>query len=231
MNSNKETVNQTILTEFDELSNLVLKQLDILNDVFENYDNRIPENIFKTLISNEKKIDKLDVKLDGLIIKDIVLYKPVASDLRQLFAIYRMVINLERIGDHVIKIADFINTIKDSELLKKSASTLHQMLNLSSVMVNKALLSFANSDTEYALWTMKKEMLVDELNHKLLKRSIKKIENVKDVQPLLASLVDIRSIISSIERIGNHATNIAEVSLYALIGKDIRHMKVSKIKK
>ncbi|MBA7544256.1 Phosphate-specific transport system accessory protein PhoU [subsurface metagenome] len=223
MTTNKDMAIQKIIQEFEKLSNLILEQLDILNEVFKSYNAGIPDKIIQKLDENEKKIDNYEVKLDDRIIKTIVLYKPVASDLRQLFAVYRMVINLERIGDLVIKITNLIIEIKGSDLLKKSSSMLHQMLKFTLKMVSKALLSFFNSNKESALWTIKKDVVIDELNQKYFRKTIKRSKQPKELQELLISVVDIRSIISSIERIGDHARNIAEASIYALLGTNVRH--------
>ena len=124
MITNKDTAIQKIIQAFEQLSNLIFVQLDILIKIFETYTDGVPDEVFQKLDENEKQIDKYEVKLDEHIINVIVLYKPVASDLRHLFAIYRMVINLERVGDRVIKITNFIKDIKDPELFKKSSSIL-----------------------------------------------------------------------------------------------------------
>lgn len=226
MTTNKDTAIQKIIHEFEQLSNLIFAQLDILIKIFETYSDGIPDEVFQKLDENEKKIDKSEVKLDYQIINAIVLYKPVASDLRQLFAIYRMVINLERVADRVIKIANFIIKIKDTELLKKSSSVLLFMLKLASTMINRALLSFTNNDLKGAIWTIQKDEVIDDINKKLLKKTIKDSELSEEFQTLLISMADIGSIISSIERIGDHATNIAETSIYAFSGTNIRHKDI-----
>ena len=181
------------------------------------------EKILKKLLTNEERIDKNEVMLDERIVKVIVLYHPLASDLRRLFAIYHMTINLERVGDLVVKITNTYMEIKDSALQAESASTLQNMLKITSKMINKALLSFINHDAEFANWTINKDMEFDELNRKLLKKNIKSAGLPKESQQVLNNLVDVRSIISSLERIGDHATNIAESSIYALTGSMIRH--------
>lgn len=226
MITNKDTAIQEIIQGFEQLSNLIFAQLDILIKIFETYTDGIPDDVFQKLEENENEIDKYEVKLDDQIINTIVLYKPVATDLRKLFAIYRMVIDLERVGDRVIKIVNFIIKIKDPESFKKSSSVLHYMLKLTSKMTNKALLSFTNNDIKGAIWTIKKDEIIDDLNHKLLKKTIKDSELPDEFQRLLISMAGISFIISSIERIGDHATNIAETSIYAFSGTNIRHKDI-----
>ena len=121
---------------------------------------------------------------------------------------------------------NFLINIKDKKLLRDSAIMLQPMLKLTTKMVTKSLLSYSNGDKEFAFWTIKKDNTIDELNKKLLKKSIKKSELPPEFQELLVSLSDIAGVISSIQRIGDHATNIAETSIYAIMGKDIRHKNI-----
>jgi phosphate transport system protein len=67
---------------------------------------------------------------------------------------------------------------------------------------------------------------VDEMNHKLIKKAITKSKISEETQQLLFTFINLNSIISNIERIADHATNIAESSIYALEGTDVRHVKL-----
>ena len=223
MTTNKDLAIRNIEQEFEKLSNLILEQLQLLDELLENRKAERQGEIFERLTKNESRIDKYEVKLDESIIKAIVLYQPRARDLRRLFAIYHMTINLERVGDLVNRIASTFMEIKDSGLADEAALTLHSMLKTTSKMVNRALLSFINNDQEFATWTIKKEASFDEMNQKLFKKSIKAAGLPKKSQEILNNLFDVRSIIASIERIGDHATNIAEASVYAISGSNIRH--------
>jgi len=223
MITNKDLAIQKINKEFEKLSNLVLEQLQLLQGILDSKEDKSRKDILQKLLSNEEKIDKYEVQLDEKIIKVISLYHPLATDLRMLFAIYHMTINLERVGDLVVKSTNTYLEIKDSALKAESASTLQNMLKITSGMVNKALLSFINNDTEFAYLTINKNLEFDELNRKLLKKNIKSAGLPKKSQALLNSLVEVRSIISSLERISDHATNIAESSIYAITGSVVRH--------
>ena len=119
MTSNKNTAIKEIIKEFELFSNLILKQLDLLDKLFETENLQPSDKIIEQLNENEEEIDKYEIDLEAQIIRAIVLYKPVASDLRQIFALYRIVINLERIGDLVIKIAKYIIKINNIDFLEK----------------------------------------------------------------------------------------------------------------
>jgi phosphate transport system protein len=147
----------------------------------------------------------------------------VATDLRRLFSIYHMTINLERVGDLVQKISGTFLELRGSGYLEESVSMLINLLKITSKMVSKALLSYINKDQDIAARTLRTDRTYDELNKKLLKKGIKAAGLPKKSQAILNNLVDMRAMLSSIERIGDHASNIAEASIYAISGSNIRH--------
>lgn len=223
MTTNKDLAIRNIEQEFERLSNLVLEQLYLLDEIFDKSKAEKRGEIFERLTKNEQKIDKYEVKLDEGIIKTIVLYQPMAGELRRLFAIYHMTINLERVGDLVNRIVCTFLEINDASLVEESTETLGNMLKTISKMVNRSILSFINKDEEFASWTILKDASFEEMNQKLLKKSIKTTGLPKKSREILENLFDLRAIIASLERIGDHATNIAEASVYAISGSNIRH--------
>ena len=225
MKTPKDLAIQKIEKEFEQLANLVLEQLQLLHEVLSSEKKSDIEKILPKIRSNEEQVDKHEVRLDEQIIRVIVLHHPIATNLRRLFAIYHMTINLERVGDLVVSIACIHADIKDGDILEESASAFQNMLKITSKMVNRALLSFINNDADYAEWTLNKDLEFDELNRKLLKKSIKSAGLPHESKRVLNNLVDVRAIISSLERIGDNATNIAESSYYAITGSNIRHQK------
>jgi phosphate transport system protein len=172
---------------------------------------------------NEDRIDKFEVLVSEKFINSIILYQPVASDIRKAVAISRMSINLERIGDRVINILNSIDNIKDSVEYKAMIEVLNVMLLSGISMVEKSLLSFINNDNEYAVWTIKNDEVVDAMNSKLLINSISKAKVSEKTKEMLLSYIDLKNIITNLERIADHATNIAEASIYSIQGTDIRH--------
>jgi phosphate transport system protein len=226
MNIKKEDAISDIFEHFDDFANLILHQLSLLEKIINSGSIVIAEDLSNELISNESKSDNFEIKLSEKIINAIVLQKPVASDLRKLIACYQIVMNLERVGDSVMNIKKSIHRIKDQETYSRVSDLIYNMLLVSINMVQKSILSFTNNDKEYAIWTIKNDDVVDDMNNKLIKKAIVK-SNIPEVsQQLLFSFINIHSIISNIERIADHATNVAEASIYALEGKDIRHQHI-----
>jgi phosphate transport system protein len=226
MSLKKNEAIQGILTDFENLSNLVLEQMDILESIMTSGEISVPDDLLEKINANEEDIDRKEVKLSDKIINTIVLYHPMASELRRIMACYRIVISLERIGDLVLNIINFTRKIKSPSIYEKLQEVLHNMTFLSNKMVKKSLLSYLNNDRELAIWTLKNEGVFDESNHKLLKKILSKKDNEEGRKHLLISIINIKEMMSNIERIADHATNIAEAAIYSLEGKDIRHNKI-----
>jgi phosphate transport system protein len=223
MTSKKDDAINSILTDFEGFANLLLGQLDLLEKLISTGDTTFPEKENKELLDNETKLDKLEVKISDKIVNTIVLYQPVASDIRKIIACYRIIISLERVGDMVVNISNFIQKIKTPKVYSELADVISNMLIQSSNMVNKALLAFTNDDKEYAIWTIKNDSVIDEINKKMLKKAIKKSSGSPENKALLMSFINLNGMITNIERIADHATNIAEAAIYSIEGKDIRH--------
>jgi phosphate transport system protein len=219
----KENAIHDTIERLSGFATLILHQLSILEGILKSGSLQIPEDITKETNINEEKSDILEVKLSDKITRIIVLQHPFASDLRKLMACYRIVLNLERIGDSVMNILKMIRKIKDEKLFSQLTGVISEMLAISREMVQKSILSFINNDREYAVWTIRNDDVVDKMNHKIIHTIIDKTNLPVESEELLLSLVHINTIVSNIERIADHATNIAEASIYALEGKDVRH--------
>lgn len=223
MKTKREESILDIIATFEEMADTILAQLKLLEKYMD--ENRVEERalIRSEIKINEDRIDKYEILISEKFINSIILYQPVASDIRKVVAISRMSINLERIGDRVINILNSIDNIKDSVEYKAMVEVLNVMLLSGISMVEKSLLSFINSDNEYAVWTIKNDEIVDEMNSKLLKNSISKAKVSEKTKEMLLSYIDLKNIITNLERIADHATNIAEASIYSIQGTDIRH--------
>jgi phosphate transport system protein len=223
MKTKREESVEDIIKTFEQMADTILIQLKLLEKYMGGDDEKALASISSEIKINEDKIDKYEILISEKFINSVVLYQPVASDIRKIVAIYRMTINLERIGDRVMNILFSIENIKASEEYKAMVEVLNVMLLSGISMVEKSLLSFINNDNEYAIWTIKNDQIVDEMNNKLLMNSISK-SNVNDkTKEMLISYMDLKNIITNLERIADHATNIAEASIYSIQGTDIRH--------
>lgn len=223
MNTKREESILDIIKTFEEMADLILTQLTLLEKNMSEPVEDERQRIRLELMENENKIDRFEVIISEKFINSVILYQPVASDIRKIVAIYRMTINLERIGDRVMNILHAIENIKNTNEYKAMLEVLTVMLVSGISMVEKSLLSFINNDNEYAIWTIKNDEVIDEMNHKLLINSISKAKLSEKTREMLLSYIDLKDIITNLERIADHATNIAEASIYSIQGTDIRH--------
>jgi phosphate transport system protein len=223
MKTKREESIHNIIATFEEMADLILAQLKLLEKYMDEPGEEKRALIKSEIEINELRIDKYEVLVSEKFINSIILYQPVASDVRKVVAISRMSINLERIGDRVINILNSIDNIKDSAEYKAMVEVLNVMLLSGISMVEKSLLSFINSDNDYAVWTIKNDEVVDDMNSKLLINSISKAKVSDKTKEMLLSYIDLKNIITNLERIADHATNIAEASIYSIQGTDIRH--------
>lgn len=228
MSTKKERSIQDTMNSFQEMANLVLLQLNLIEKVMQPAENIQPEIVLEEINKNEKKIDRLEIEISDKFINSIVLYQPLASDLRKLVAIYRMTINLERIGDLVMNISYAFGTIAKTTEYRFMSDVILNMFRSGRIMVEKSLLSFVNGDQDFAIWTIKNDAVVDEMNNKLLADSISKSNIDRKTKQMLLSYIDIKNIITNIERIADHATNIAEATIYSVQGTDVRHSGIDK---
>lgn len=223
MNTKKEQSIQDCQSSFSEMANLVLQQLGLIEKVMLSADSEEQKKLIGEIKSNEKELDRLEIVISDKFINAIVLYQPLASDLRKLVAIYRMSINIERIGDLVMNMAYAMESITRSDEYLFMSEVILNMFQSGRLMVEKSLLSFVNADQDFAVWTIKNDSVVDEMNNKLLSNTIARSSMDRKTKNMLLSYIDIKNIISNIERIADHATNIAEATIYSLKGTDIRH--------
>jgi phosphate transport system protein len=228
MSTKKEQAINDIMTSFREMATLTLGQLTLLEKLMASADDSSFNAVVTTLREAENRIDNFEVIISEQFTNTIVLYQPVASDVRRIVACYRMTVNLERIGDRIMNLVHILEKIRKSEEYHPVQGLINNMLASGAVMVEKSLLSFLNSDPDFAIWTIKNDSIIDEMNHKLLLSHIRKSGMDDKTLEMVLSYVEIKDMISNIERIADHATNIAEASIYSMQGTDIRHTGIGK---
>ena len=223
MSIKKDESIHEIMSDFEKLANVVLESLDFMEHFITSGELAIPEEVLEKIVKNEKDINKMEVKLSDKIVNTIVLQQPMASEIRKLMSCYRILINIERIGDRIINVTEFIKKIKTPELYQAFHEVYSNTVMLSFKMVRRSIICFIQNDVELAIWTIKNDSVVDELNEKLLKKLVKKADGEEANKQLLVSVITMKEMMSNFERIGDYATNIAEAAIYAIEGRDLRH--------
>jgi phosphate transport system protein len=179
------------------------------------------------VIENEGKINQMELRIDHEIISTIGRRQPTARDLRFLMAISRTTQNLERAGDEVERMARMVKSIiKGGSPRNLPTSELRVAADLAAAMLRKTLDSFARLDTNMAVTIIKEDDEIDnEYNGFLRKLMTYMMEDPRTISPSL----DLLFLAKSIERVGDHAKNIAEQIIFIVKGEDIRHTSMDKV--
>lgn len=174
----------------------------------------------KTVIEEDAKIDSMEVDVEEECLKILALHQPVASDLRFIVAILKMNNDLERIGDLAVNIAwRAIDLVKEprSELLFDISG----MAKESRSMLENSLKALVEMNPETARSVLRSDDLVDDMNRN---NHAKVIDRLNDKSSASAKgLLLLLSISKNLERIADHATNIAEDVIYTAAGTIVRH--------
>ncbi len=226
MESKKDKAINKILKDFEKFANLTLEQLDLLDKYMSSDQSDKVAKYYKQIKLNEEDLNNFEVKISENIVNTLALYQPMASDIRKIIACHRIIVNMERIGDLVLTVAINVKKMRDPSIFHKSSELIDNMLIISTQMVQRAMLSFTEDDKDNAIWTIKNDDIVDELNVKLLRKSISKSGFSEEQEEAVYSFIRLKTILASIERIADHATHIAEASIYSTEGTDIRHQDI-----
>jgi phosphate transport system protein len=177
--------------------------------------------------ANEARVNAMEVEIDHLLSSIIARRQPTARDLRLLIAISKTTANLERVGDEAEKIARMVRSIIQSGAPRSLPSLeLRVASDLASGLLNKALDAFARLDVNAALSILKEDDLIDaEFDGFVRKLVTYMMEDPRMISPSL----DLLFLAKAIERIGDHAKNIAEFIIYVVKGEDVRHSSMEKI--
>lgn len=179
------------------------------------------------VIENEARVNAMEVDIDRELSSIIARRQPTARDLRLLIAISKTTANLERVGDEAEKIARMVRAIIDSGASRSlPASELRVAADLASGLLRKALDAFARLDTAVAVQILKEDDLIDQEFNCFVRKLITYM--MEDPRKISACL-DLLFLAKAIERIGDHAKNIAEFIIYIVKGADVRHTSMAQI--
>ena len=175
----------------------------------------------------EVRVNAMEVDIDRELSSIIARRQPTARDLRLLIAISKTTANLERAGDEAEKIARMVRSIIESGSARAlPSSDLRVAADLASGLLRKALDAFARLDTSMAVTILKEDDLIDKEFDRFVRVLITYM--MEDPRTISASL-DLLFVAKAIERIGDHAKNIAEFIIYIVKGEDVRHTPMAQI--
>ena len=170
-------------------------------------------------IADDSEIDNLEKTIDEEGVAILVRFQPMANDLREVVAAMKVSSNLERIADQAVSIARRARRLNESPALPETGD-LRRMFDLAVGVLEDSVLSFAQHNDELARGLKQRDREIDALHrtviHHLTARMGADNTRIKDH-------LDLVLIARNIERIGDHATNIAEDAVFAASAEDIRH--------
>jgi phosphate transport system protein len=175
----------------------------------------------------ERRVNAMEVEIDRELSSIIARRQPTARDLRLLIAISKITANLERAGDEAAKVARMVRAIIDSGAARMlPSSELRVATDLASGLLRKALDAFARLDATAAVSILKEDDAIDQEFDGFVRKLITYM--MEDPRTISASL-NLLFLAKAIERIGDHAKNVAELIIYVVKGEDIRHATMETI--
>ncbi len=218
--------------ELNHLRGLVLEMgglvLDQIRRAVEALDNEDLEGA-TGVIDRDHLVDRIDVQADEEAVNLIARRQPVANDLRMIIATSKAVAALERCGDETVKIARLVLTIyghDDSPPNKRLLRDIKAMSKLAQLMLRESLDAFDRLDLDKAVEIVQgDDELDDEFQSSMRRLATYVMEDSRNMGHAINSTL----VIKALERIGDHATSIAEQTIYQVKGKDVRHLSPEKI--
>lgn len=165
-------------------------------------------------IDIEKNIDDMERGIEGLCLKLLLQQQPVAKDLRQISAALKMITDMERIGDQAADIAEIITFIDLSE--GRKYVHIPEMAEAAAKMVTESINAFVRGDIELARQVICNDDIVDNLFNRIKKELSEVISREPEIGE---QVIDILMIAKYLERIGDHATNIAGWVEFSITGQ------------
>jgi len=209
---------ESLRTRILHMGGMVEAQLQSAIDGYERPDAKLAEDA----IEIDRSVNEQQVELDGLVVNMIVRRQPTANDLRLIIGVARTVTELERIGDEATKIARAAKWLFDKQrnIRTPRLREIHSSALAAARMLRGALDAFARMDAAAAAAIIEEDRGVDQQFQSILRQLITfMMEDPRTISPSL----DAVWVAKAIERIGDHAKNIAEHVIFVAQGADVRH--------
>ncbi|WIT11431.1 phosphate signaling complex protein PhoU [Paucibacter sediminis] len=208
-----------ISTRVLEMGGIVEAQVAHSVEALTTYSNELADAVLK----QEERVNQMEVEIDRDLSTIIARRQPTARDLRLLIAVSKTIANLERVGDEAARIARTVQRLVNSGIssrLRLPMSDLSYEAELAIAQLRKALDAFARLDVERALEVLKQDDQIDKEFEGLMR---KLITYMMEDPRTISSSIDLVFVAKAIERVGDHAKNLAEVIIYVVKGTDVRH--------
>ncbi len=173
----------------------------------------------RQVLRNEARINQMEIEIDDLATRLLALQQPMATDLRFLTAAIKINNDLERMGDLAVNIVERSLSLLHEPAVKPPIDIPH-MANLAESMVRKSLDAFVKRDAGLARSVLVSDDAVDEMRDAIYEELVAFMERDSST---VRQCVDLIFVVRNLERIADHATNIAEDVIFLVQGVDVRH--------
>jgi phosphate transport system protein len=214
--------------EFRTLKENILKMASLVTDAISKSVKSLVERdseAAREVISGDKRINTYDIKIDEECIRLLALSQPMGKTLRFITTGMKITTDLERIADNAVNIAERAIELNEEPILKPYID-IPRMCEISQGMVSDAIEAFVKEDRHLALDVIKRDSEMDDLNEAVC---LELMAIMTRNPEMITRGTKITYVSKYLERIGDHATNIAEMVVYMVEGKIIRHMLLEEI--
>lgn len=214
-----------VSTRVLEMGGLVETQVAQAVDALARFSNETAARILR----EEERVNAMEVEIDRDLSTIIARRQPTARDLRLLIAISKAIANLERIGDEAARIARTVQRVIGAGVsgrMRLPVGDLAFEAELAIAQLRKALDAFARLDVAKAVEVLRQDDQIDQEFDGLMR---KLITYMMEDPRTISSSIDLVFVAKAIERVGDHAKNLAEVVIYVVKGTDVRHNPVATV--
>ncbi len=176
-------------------------------------------SLAQRVLDEENAINELQIEIDDRVVQLLALHQLMATDLRFALAVSRINSDLERIGDQAVNIAQSAQRILRHPRVKPYVD-LPRMSELAEEMVRDSLNAVVRGDVELARSVLTRDDTVDSLRDQIFRELLSYMMGDSSV---VFPAFDLILVAKNLERVGDHATNIAEDVIYMVVGRDVRH--------
>jgi len=215
-----ETATRLFLTMGDSVAVQVAKAIHALIDA--------DAVLAHEVINTDHDINNKELELDEHILLIVAKRQPTASDLRLVMALSKGVVDLERIGDEAVKIAQMACQISAEGSAPRGYAEVQHLGNQVRLMVHNALDAFTHLNVEQAFEVMRNDSVINR-EYQSATRAL--MTYIMEDSRHVSNVINIMWVLRALERIGDHARNVAELVIYSISGEDVRHTDHAQVAK
>lgn len=221
-----EHISKQFNTELEEIRNQVLAMGGLVEQQLNDAVRALAEGdsqLGTQVASQDYRVNAAEVNLDEECSRILARRQPTATDLRLVVAVIKTITDLERIGDEAKKIAKMGTKLADQDRPASGYREVHHLGRSVQQMLRDALDAFARMDAEAAVKVVQQDPEIDEEYNAVMRQCMTfMMEDPRTISRVLNVMWALRAL----ERIGDHAANMAEYVIYLVQGKDVRHTKL-----